>query len=592
MANESNGSNGTITDGTGAPTVCITSCCNVELRVEARTACQEYASMGLATEENCAFWEQYAVAACQRSCSNCENIAREIFNSCIVMVQLVVEFRVARDYCEQTRQAFLDFRCPSACIDKFTECNTKQYRQCNALCGNYNSAPGVDRAGCVCAQDRRFGGDVCEGQTLLDGFVVGLRGVRHNCERIPEECKNHRSSRCGFYKHCPVDACVIFNKSCPLTDTCYDSGTCSPWDARCYYSPKSDGEACDDGLAWTHSDTCQSHTCTGIPNKCQRDSVGCQPRNPCLQATAAFPGGCDPATGSCVYEPVGEGSPCASHGAGEGAAAVDGTCRAGLCRRVPGDACQVANCTRPGPCYAVPRCSPETGCLIVQAAEGTACDDGDSRTHNDHCIEGRCIGERFPRARYRRLSSCNPPASLPWLRYSADVPDRQVCFDQCSADPECSALSYGYQTCSIFGTRRLLDPDERLWGRPWRLQAAPPAQPRLMMSCFEKGGEGFSLYDLADAGTALVGLTVFLFLLVPMGLLYFFLSRPLKRTLLELLQRDLDEGTAPPEPESPTGSRSKVGITNDPHLELSSPKTTPTSSPAVLPMAEPPGIVS
>lgn len=251
--------------------------CEREVRQEARLACQEYEALGVVSDRNCKFWEDYAAAECLAECADCAKMAKQIYNSCLFLLQTVMAFSQARPHCVRTERAFRDYRCPSATIDKIDNCYNEEYDRCNALCGNYNYAPGIQRYGCECTQLRTDPGmpDLCFGQTILDGFVPGQPGVRQSCRLIPDDCKNHRPTTCGFYKHCPVDVCVVLNVTCPRLDSCQSDGVCASSDGRCYYQPKADGESCDDGLAWTRSDTCYQGRCTGIPNKCMRDSVNC-----------------------------------------------------------------------------------------------------------------------------------------------------------------------------------------------------------------------------------------------------------------------------------------------------------------------------
>jgi hypothetical protein len=51
------------------------------------------------------------------------------------------------------------------------------------------------------------------------------------------------------------------------TDTCSDT-------QGCIYTPKADGESCDDGLFCTVNDTCSAGVCSGVPRTCDNSSLG------------------------------------------------------------------------------------------------------------------------------------------------------------------------------------------------------------------------------------------------------------------------------------------------------------------------------
>eukprot|EP00411_Alexandrium_monilatum_P045657 CAMPEP_0175453662 /NCGR_PEP_ID=MMETSP0095-20121207/64070_1 /TAXON_ID=311494 /ORGANISM="Alexandrium monilatum, Strain CCMP3105" /LENGTH=476 /DNA_ID=CAMNT_0016754311 /DNA_START=260 /DNA_END=1687 /DNA_ORIENTATION=- len=461
-------------------------------------------------------------------------------------------------------ETFRDYQCPSACIDKAEHCYTDEYERCNKLCGNYNEAPGISRAGCTCVMMRTVPGypDECLGQTILSGYVAGMRGVKHSCTLIPDDCKNHRATTCGFYKHCAVDVCPVLNVSCPEMDSCQTDGTCGKADGRCYYQPKAEGQACDDGLFYTHGDTCTNGRCTGVINKCQRDNVTCATGNPCLSVTDKV------ATGHCVFEQLPWGTPCASHATPGAGATLDGQCQYGLCRRSASalDLCFNVTCQRPSPCHEVPPCNPDSGCGVAPLRpDGSACDDDDAGTQGDKCIEGRCVGDAVPQPTFRELGDCSGqrPQSggllLPWRRYSADVADLQHCKDQCGADPECRAFSYGYQTCSVFGTARQTDLDPGSWGRPWVLETAP-SQPQYAVACYEKNGDSF-WQAITETEQALLVLSICVVLIVPLTWGVIMLRHVLRGSLVQLLygrQHQEAMGGSTGAPPSPAGGGAKV----------------------------------
>src|SRR5207245_9226076 len=55
---------------------------------------------------------------------------------------------------------------------------------------------------------------------------------------------------------------------CTAQDQCHDAGTCNTTTGVCSNPAKPNGTSCNDGLACTTGDSCQSGTCTGTPVVC------------------------------------------------------------------------------------------------------------------------------------------------------------------------------------------------------------------------------------------------------------------------------------------------------------------------------------
>lgn len=496
--------------------VCTLPCCTNEIRQEALLACQGYEALGITSNASCLFWQDYAEEACTQTCGDCTQIAKQIYSSCLFLLQPanVMSFSAAVQYCRGTEQTFRDYQCPTACIDN-GECFSNPARLCSKVCDNYKKAPALGRDGCVCVQERMVTGmpDSCRGETVLEGPIAGRPGLVNSCVLIPDYCKNHRpGTLCGKYRHCLVDVCSVNGTQCPLLDSCQSAGVCAPANGMCYYSVLADGSSCDDGLFYTHTDRCADGTCIGIVNKCLRDSVNCSTTNPCLRPSMRFEGACYPPTGTCVFENVADGTPCASLVAP--GSAPDGQCRAGLCRDgiLRHDACQNITCPWLGQCYETSACSRESGCTAVLKVEGTSCNDSNPKTYGDRCIEGRCVGDPVETLNFRPVAvgSCTQQAR----RYYGDAPDIDDCEAQCRLDPECTFYSYGYQVCSIFGTSRTVDPDPDVWSKQWVLEIiSTDIQHNLV--CFQKTGEKY-LDTLTTPKRSLLVLTLCFVTILPL----------------------------------------------------------------------------
>lgn len=479
----SNPSNSTSNTSSGP---CETHCCYNEIREEALLACSEYFGWGM-TPQRCAFWQQSAQQVCVQTCGNCTLTANAIYTECLYFTQdQRMTVGMQRRYCRATRDTFREGRCPSACLKKVPNCYTNTSAYCNEKCGNF------EKCGCYPMRDAYGAPDACDGATHKTGLVPGRIGLSWNCLLMDMDCKNHLlpQGTCGLYRHCPVNLCIVLNITCPRISTCKSNGTCVPQSGQCIYSSLPDGQACDDGLHYTHSDSCYDGVCVGIENKCLRLQVNCTTPNPCLQS----PGSCHPPTGHCVFSHQPDGLPCHS----STATRQRGICQGGMCRRNITDLCKGKNC-RPHfqhhACISMGRCDYKTGaCIPIPVPEGFPCNDNRSNTLGDRCIEGQCVGDAIGRSEMAATTQagvCTVHGSLamPSPRYYGDAFDAQACNQQCVRDPACTAASYGYHTCFIFGGNRSEHPAEAYWGRAWVLDAAPLVV-EMSLECFKKVAHG------------------------------------------------------------------------------------------------------
>jgi len=296
-------------------------------------------------------------------------------------------------------------------------------------------------------------------------------------------------------------------------------GVCAPGDGNCYYSTLLDGEMCDDDLFYTHTDRCYSGRCIGVEDKCVRYSVQCESTNPCLYPTPLVKDSCDPPTGSCVFFAHPDGTACPS----QPGMPADGTCVAGLCRRDVLDKCLGKSCPITDFCLGEAACEPNSGeCVSTPKLEGEECDDGNSATYNDICIEGKCIGDliRAPKFNYINQESCDSAGATDasYGRYFGNVKHEDECKDQCTRDPWCMAYAFGYYACYIYGgdpTVRRKNPDFAYWGKTWVVlhSSAMPVVDHGMI-CYEKA-DAESLYEVFDQKGAWFAVTVALLVVLP-----------------------------------------------------------------------------
>eukprot|EP00927_Polykrikos_kofoidii_P030080 TRINITY_DN25944_c0_g1_i1.p1 TRINITY_DN25944_c0_g1~~TRINITY_DN25944_c0_g1_i1.p1 ORF type:complete len:696 (+),score=93.28 TRINITY_DN25944_c0_g1_i1:161-2248(+) len=439
-------------------------CCETLIRREAVLACREFDSLTVSDAE-CQIFSDYAATRCKTECGNCTEIATEIRNQCMFLLQRKkFDFDTGLVYCDKLRDEFAVTRCPSACTEPIHMCFKEEADECMASCGNYD--------GCDCTQNRIGYGnlDTCFGQTVLKGPIPGTLGLEHSCKLYPEVCKSHRKApktnplrhRCGLYRHCELNLCLVKNISCPAIDTCSGVGVCAPSNGLCYYQFKPDGEWCDDNLFYTHDDTCFGGKCIGKIDYCLRDSIRCINENPCLVPD----GYCDGYTGHCVYDRLPDGTSCSS-GLGVG---LDGRCEGGICRRDYTDLCWNTTCAWRSQCLQNGTCDPTTGeCMNAMMPEGSPCTDNNSETVDDMCLEGQCVGNFAIQSSFKKVSqdACSALHEGTGFRYYADVYDDAICMEQCVADPDCRIYSFSFHVCTIFSNLRKLEPDVLFWNRTW-----------------------------------------------------------------------------------------------------------------------------
>ena len=214
-------------------------------------------------------------------------------------------------------------------------------------------------------------------------------------------CTN--GNRCVLEATCSAGVCEVESvKTCTSSNPCRSS-ECDPGLGVCVSGENTPfGTPCDDGLACTLDDRCESGVCnSGAPvdcddgNPCTTDS--CAPENGTCQYTP-FTGvgaqcddenectvdSCDSETGDCTHDPA----PLNGADCDEANLCTNlGTCNVGICNA------QMTVFCGDGELCTADICVPETGeCVFLTGpANGFACDDGNPCTDDGNCANGFCI---------------------------------------------------------------------------------------------------------------------------------------------------------------------------------------------------------
>ena len=168
---------------------------------------------------------------------------------------------------------------------------------------------------------------------------------------------------------CDAGRCVGAAVDCSAFGSPCTAGVCDVATGACVAAPRVDGVHCDDRDPCTLGDVCQAGLCQG-------EARSCAPLD-----TECARGACVAATGACVAQSRGDGTPCND---GDLCTTAD-VCTDGACHGT-GALCEVGTCQ-------VADCDRATGaCHTAPAPEGAGCDDGDPCTELDSCSAGICAG--------------------------------------------------------------------------------------------------------------------------------------------------------------------------------------------------------
>jgi hypothetical protein len=166
----------------------------------------------------------------------------------------------------------------------------------------------------------------------------------------------------------PVD-CSHLDGECAV-------GTCNPVSGACETVGVNDGTGCDDGSVCTAGETCTGGVCGG--GAPANGGGACDDGSPCTTGETCSAGACGGGA------PANEGATCDD----DDLCTTGEQCTAGACANgAPVDCSGLdADC-------ALGVCNPATGTCEVQGiGEGEACDDGNTCTVGETCSGGNCAG--------------------------------------------------------------------------------------------------------------------------------------------------------------------------------------------------------
>jgi hypothetical protein len=239
---------------------------------------------------------------------------------------------------------------------------------------------------------------VTDGEMTEVELRVGTAGV-YRCEQetTPDGAPCDDGQFCTEGERCLDGECQGgSDRSCSHLSVGCVRGVCDEAAQGCVTVPIEDGGTCNDGLFCTVGETCQGGVCAGgAPLDCSQEA------RPCEVATA-----CDEALDQCQFGPIAAGTSCDDglacteddqcDGAGTCSGtplACEGLCHTGSCdpdsgtcvNRPAGSLCgDRTDCAS--------QCDASGSCVDQEAADGTACDDGDPDTTEDQCVAGECTG--------------------------------------------------------------------------------------------------------------------------------------------------------------------------------------------------------
>lgn len=279
-----------------------------------------------------------------------------------------------------------DFDCPSGdvcgpgglCVMNGDSC-AKVQCPAGEVCRDGSCAPRTCAAGCKA-------GEVCDDSSGTCRLILPCRlpvacGDGGVCEGPAqpdgEPCDD--GVACTANDSCAFGSCRGTAYSCPAPTVCQQSVACAG-DGGCTVVPVMDGTSCDDGQACTAADQCVAGVCSGTTYACNPDQCA---------ATSVCAG-----DGGCLTTPRNVGSSCDD---GQ-ACSFDDTCSdAGACEGTTYTCPGMTACKQAGVCLG------DGGCDVVDKANGTTCDDGQSCTTNDSCSSGTCVGT--PQTSYQDLDN-------------------------------------------------------------------------------------------------------------------------------------------------------------------------------------------
>jgi len=174
---------------------------------------------------------------------------------------------------------------------------------------------------------------------------------------------------CTAADHCEGATCTPGKVVvCDNTNTC-SKASCDAVSGKCVGKAMQDGAPCDDKTVCTQADVCKTGDCVG-------KIVSCDDNNPCTGNS------CDPVTG-CNTTNL-DGIACDD----DNLCTIGDLCKVGVCAKGALKVCDSGmECT-------IGSCSLVTGkCDYKNKLANAPCNDGDSCSENDGCIDGNCQGK-------------------------------------------------------------------------------------------------------------------------------------------------------------------------------------------------------
>ncbi len=243
------------------------------------------------------------------------------------------------------------------------------------------------------------GGGDCDAPRVCDTRIgSGTRGQCLGC-LSDDDCINSAQPRCGSNGSCFE---CLSKADCGPGELCSGSGRCVQCvaDADCKTATASvctnnNCEPCTNNADCAHLDglaVCAQGTCVGCLT-----AADCNDGDACNGIEVCSSGNCMPGTplecadspctrascsgGECLYVPI-TGPSCDDD---TNMCNGGGTCESGECTPTAALDCQSTDACQIG------SCDPSAGCLVEDAPDGTACDDGNPCNGSDVCAMGVCI---------------------------------------------------------------------------------------------------------------------------------------------------------------------------------------------------------
>jgi hypothetical protein len=237
---------------------------------------------------------------------------------------------------------------------------------------------------------------------------------------LPDGASCSDGNACNGAEICSNGSCLAGAAlACDDRNPC-TSDVCDPG-VGCVSAALPEGSACADGDLCNGAETCRAGVCQPGP------APSCDDHNPCTAD------GCLPASGTCLFSPLPNGTACPDGNLCDGQTCNNGSCLSG----VP-VVCATDNDNNP---CAFNACQPATGtCAQSNAADGTPCSDGNTCNGSEACAAGRCLAADGPPScpddgNPCTISVCSPTSGCITL----SVEDGTPCPD--------STLCNGAETC-------------------------------------------------------------------------------------------------------------------------------------------------